>query len=71
MVYLSTQISPSGHSADLQRRVLIQSSADKLFLVLPSLDTPVAALLLAEANTERQNKDRGKEAWLNCDDDAT
>lgn len=52
--YFSVQISPSGHTTDLQRHVLIQSAADKLFLVLSFLNIPVTTLLLAEANAERQ-----------------
>lgn len=71
LVYLSAQISPTGHSTDLQRHVLIQGAPDKLFLVVSSLDRQITAVPLAEANAECQNKDRGKEAWLNWDDDRT
>lgn len=69
LVYISAQICPSGRTADLQRHVLIQSAADKLFLGLSSLDTPATAPLLPEGDAERPNKGRGKEAWLNCADD--
>lgn len=63
-VLLSTaEIPPSGHDSDLQIHELIQSAADKLFLVLSSLYTPVKA----EATAECQNKDGGtldKSVWV-------
>lgn len=54
-VKYSGLLSASGHTTDLQRHVLIQSAAGKLFLVLSSLDKPVTALLLAEANAETKS----------------
>lgn len=55
-VSLPAQISVCGHTTDLQTYELIQSAADKLFLVLSSLYTPVTT---GEANAECQNKDKG------------